>query len=204
MIQPQLIKPNSNPINSSYVFDQYQLQPSNYTIVPQPDFELVFEFNFTSNEYGINLPEVNGSSFSLPKIPVINSITTNASYVFPKENNVYYIPPNQLAQVVLINDDGGSHPFHLHGHDFWIVAHGPTPYDPATVEWKTVNPLVRDTISIEANGYVVIRFSTDNPGTWIFHCHIDWHFMAGLSLVFVEDLDTVSKMVLSEAVLETC
>jgi hypothetical protein len=25
---------------------------------------------------------------------------------------------------------------------------------------------------------VTIRFFTDNPGPWFFHCHIDWHLGA--------------------------
>ena len=26
----------------------------------------------------------------------------------------------------------------------------------------------------------------DNPGVWMFHCHIDWHLSQGLSLLFIE------------------
>ncbi|GMF52594.1 unnamed protein product [Phytophthora fragariaefolia] len=35
-------------------------------------------------------------------------------------------------------------------------------------------------------GYVTLRFNADNPGVWIMHCHIDWHLLAGLAMVFVE------------------
>lgn len=39
----------------------------------------------------------------------------------------------------------------------------------------------RDTITVPANAYVVLRFQTDNPGMWAFHCHM------GLSLIPVPD-----------------
>jgi iron transport multicopper oxidase len=32
----------------------------------------------------------------------------------------------------------------------------------------------------------VIRFKADNPGITLFHCHIEWHVEAGLSMTFIE------------------
>lgn len=29
-----------------------------------------------------------------------------------------------------------------------------------------------------------MRFLTDNPGTWFFHCHIEWHLESGLAFTF--------------------
>lgn len=36
---------------------------------------------------------------------------------------------------------------------------------------------------IPAYGHVVLRFVTDNPGLWAFHCHIVWHTAAGGGLL---------------------
>jgi FtsP/CotA-like multicopper oxidase with cupredoxin domain len=30
-----------------------------------------------------------------------------------------------------------------------------------------------------AAGWVALRFVTDNPGVWPFHCHIAWHQVRG-------------------------
>lgn len=39
------------------------------------------------------------------------------------------------------------------------------------------NPVRRDVVSNGVAGdLVTIRFVTDNPGPWLLHCHIDWHF----------------------------
>ena len=63
------------------------------------------------------------------------------------------------------------------------------------------NPARRDTITIPPSGKVVIRWRSDNPGAWFFHCHVnspsifyqysadikvDWHLSSGLAVVFVE------------------
>ena len=40
--------------------------------------------------------------------------------------------------------------------------------------------LPKDVIQVPNNGYVIIRTPLDNPGTWIFHCHIDFHLSIGM------------------------
>ena len=44
----------------------------------------------------------------------------------------------------------------------------------------------------DANSEVVFRFTTDNPGPWFLHCHIDWHLQDGLAVVFAEDTRDVA------------
>ena len=44
----------------------------------------------------------------------------------------------------------------------------------------------RDTIVVRPNGNLVLRFKSDNPGVWLFHCHIEWHVQSGLMATFVE------------------
>ena len=34
------------------------------------------------------------------------------------------------------------------------------------------NPQRRDTQILQANGYMVVQLTADNPGVWPFHCHI--------------------------------
>ena len=59
---------------------------------------------------------------------------------------------------------------HLHGHTFWVVRSA------GNASYNFLDPLVRDVVSIGNTGdNVTLRFSTDNPGVWFLHCHIDWH-----------------------------
>jgi iron transport multicopper oxidase len=82
----------------------------------------------------------------------------------------------------LNNTDEGEHPFHLHGHNFWVIS---------TSEYSDAESLYvgdylqRDTLSVPALGWAKIRFVANNPGAWFFHCHIEWHMSAGLALAFL-------------------
>jgi FtsP/CotA-like multicopper oxidase with cupredoxin domain len=31
--------------------------------------------------------------------------------------------------------------------------------------------VIKDTLSVPSNGYVIFRFKADNPGWWLLHCH---------------------------------
>jgi iron transport multicopper oxidase len=39
---------------------------------------------------------------------------------------------------------------------------------------------------VYGGGYATIRFKADNPGIALFHCHIEWHVEAGLTISFIE------------------
>ncbi|KAI9454356.1 Fet3 protein [Russula earlei] len=94
-------------------------------------------------------------------------------------------------QIILKNSDSGKHPFHLHGHKVQIVnrATNYTSSDPALnppiVEGQA-NPIRRDTIQVPSGSSVALRVAADNPGTWLLHCHIEWHLEAGLAVTLIE------------------
>ncbi|CAG8734447.1 15618_t:CDS:2, partial [Dentiscutata erythropus] len=68
-----------------------------------------------------------------------------------------------------------------HGHVFWVMK---VSDERVTEIFKY--PIMRDTTTIPAIGYVVIRFVTNNPGVWAFHCHVDWHSEVGMFAQFLE------------------
>jgi hypothetical protein len=41
-------------------------------------------------------------------------------------------------------------------------------------------------MTLAAGGYLVIAFKTDNPGSWLMHCHVAWHASEGFAVQFVE------------------
>ena len=82
---------------------------------------------------------------------------------------------------------GGAHPIHLHGHDFVVLAQASTPFHyGGTYGLDLINPARRDVAMLPANGFIIIAFRVDNPGTWLMHCHIAWHASGGLALEWVE------------------
>ncbi|KAK8552846.1 hypothetical protein V6N12_041420 [Hibiscus sabdariffa] len=80
-----------------------------------------------------------------------------------------------------------NHPIHLHGYDFYIIAEGFGNFDPKkdTSKFNLVDPPLRNTVSVPANGWAVIRFVADNPGVWLMHCHLDVHINWGLAMAFL-------------------
>jgi FtsP/CotA-like multicopper oxidase with cupredoxin domain len=72
------------------------------------------------------------------------------------------------------NDTAWHHPVHLHGHSFRVIARNgkPTPYR----EWL-------DTVLVSPREQADIAFVADNPGDWMFHCHILDHQDGGMMAV---------------------
>ena len=81
------------------------------------------------------------------------------------------LPHNRVIEVLITNLDNGEHPFHLHGHNFWVVATSIVPNGEALYGPNFVR---RDVISLPPTGWARIRFVADNPGVWLMHCHIEW------------------------------
>jgi iron transport multicopper oxidase len=107
--------------------------------------------------------------------------------IYGVNSNPYVLKYNDVIEIVLINNDNGHHPWHLHGHAFQVIARSPsnTPYDPAAIV-APKSPMRRDTIHVHAGGYVVLRYKANNPGIFLFHCHIEWHMEAGLVATMIE------------------
>ena len=59
-----------------------------------------------------------------------------------------------------------SHPFHLHGYNFFVVGTGVGNFDPAKdpAKYNLVDPPERNTVGVPAGGWTAIRFRANNPG----------------------------------------
>ncbi|PIN05100.1 Multicopper oxidase [Handroanthus impetiginosus] len=80
-----------------------------------------------------------------------------------------------------------SHPFHLHGYNFFVVGTGIGNFDPAKdpSRYNLVDPPERNTVGVPTGGWTAIRFRADNPGVWFLHCHLELHTGWGLKTAFV-------------------
>ncbi|KAH9960009.1 multicopper oxidase 2A [Russula dissimulans] len=108
----------------------------------------------------------------------------------------------QVVDLRVDNLDDGDHPFHLHGHRPWIMGRGEGRY--IGQELNATSPLARDTILIPAYSWLVLRFITDNPGVWAFHCHLAWHMAAGLLMQFSIQPTTLSTLTVPEEIVKQC
>jgi FtsP/CotA-like multicopper oxidase with cupredoxin domain len=69
------------------------------------------------------------------------------------------------------NDTEWWHPMHLHGHVFRVLSRNGKP---------TVRREWLDTVLMAPRERVEIAFVADNPGDWMFHCHILEHQQGGM------------------------
>ncbi len=73
--------------------------------------------------------------------------------------------------LVMRNETAWEHPMHLHGHSFRVIRRNGRPT--ARREWL-------DTVLVAPRETVEIAFVADNPGDWMFHCHVLEHLAAGM------------------------
>ncbi|WP_395020079.1 multicopper oxidase family protein [Dongia sp.] len=80
----------------------------------------------------------------------------------------------QTVVLSLINETAWWHPMHLHGHSFRILRRNgiEVPHR----QWG-------DTVLLAPKDRVDCAFVADNPGEWMFHCHVMDHQMTGLMTI---------------------
>ncbi|KAF8943046.1 hypothetical protein BGZ47_005845 [Haplosporangium gracile] len=181
---------------------------------PQADTQVVLEMSFqTITRDRVNMGYVNRTSWrpQLDNPTLLQAIDGgggggggNSMTVFDASQLVVTLDKIQTVELVVNNLDEGAHPFHLHGHVFYVVGSGDGSYIPGQSALHTENPLRRDTVTIPPYGYVVLRFVSDNPGLWAFHCHIDWHMAAGLMMQFLALPSQVKAFEIPQDVRDMC
>lgn len=78
---------------------------------------------------------------------------------------------NSSYVIDLVNDTAWHHPMHLHGHSFRVIARNGE---------KTRHREWQDTVLLSPRERVQIALVADNPGDWMFHCHILEHQEGGM------------------------
>jgi FtsP/CotA-like multicopper oxidase with cupredoxin domain len=88
------------------------------------------------------------------------------------------VPPitvqeGQIVRLHIVNKTGEYHPMHLHGHVMTLLA----------VDGQPVQgtPVHQDSILVGPDQTVDVAFAADNPGVWMFHCHVLLHAGMGMT-----------------------
>jgi FtsP/CotA-like multicopper oxidase with cupredoxin domain len=99
-----------------------------------------------------------------------------AQYVWTIDGDVYgknkpiRVVAGERVELVMKNTTMMSHPMHLHGTLFAVVA----------INGRRFSGAHRDTVMVPALTSVTVAFDADNPGRWAFHCHNGYHQEAGM------------------------
>ena len=72
--------------------------------------------------------------------------------------------PGEDVEVNVFGQDSNYHTFHIHGH-----------------RWKDAAGAFTDNPGFGANESIRARFVEDNPGRWLYHCHVFSHQDVGMA-----------------------
>uniref|UniRef100_A0A182JMG1 Multicopper oxidase n=1 Tax=Anopheles atroparvus TaxID=41427 RepID=A0A182JMG1_ANOAO len=184
-----------------------------------------------NNTNRLYTPQLNHISMRMPPIPFLpgkdlldesqfcNETTVrdrNCRSEFCECSHVIQIPLHATVEMVMI-DEGftfdANHPFHLHGHAFRVVGMDRVSRNTTVEDIRAMDEAgllrrrlkrapLKDTVTIPDGGYTIIRFIANNPGYWLFHCHIEFHAEIGMSLVL--KVGDRSEMLPAPANFPTC
>lgn len=186
--------------------DDFYLKPvSKEKLLDEADHAITIDVVMDNLGNGVNYAFFNNITFTAPKVPVLatamsaGEFATN-SFIYGNVN-AFVLQKDDVIDIRLNNLDTGKHPFHLHGHVFQVIERGAgVPDDESPVNFNPDNhtaypeyPMIRDTVYVNPQSYVVMRFKADNPGVWFFHCHIEWHLEQGLAIVLIEAPEELQK-----------
>ncbi|ESZ96207.1 multicopper like protein [Sclerotinia borealis F-4128] len=178
-------------------FDDFNLVPHDgMVLLPEPDRRISLDVIMDVLGNGQPYAFFNNITYVSPKVPTLYTVMSagdnalNAA-IYGEFTHSFVLDYEQTIEIVVNNLDSGKHPFHLHGHNFQVIQrsdeNGGT-FDSTNkteLSYPSI-PMRRDTVVLRPSGYLVLRFQSNNPGVWLFHCHIEWHVDQGLIATMIE------------------
>ncbi|KAF4637511.1 hypothetical protein G7Y89_g556 [Cudoniella acicularis] len=197
-------------------FDDFTLVPyDNQTLLPEPDQTITFDVVMGVLGNGKPYAFFDNITYVAPKVPTLYTVMSAGQdaanpLIYGEYTHSFVLEKDQIIEIVVNNHDSGKHPFHLHGHNFQAIARsaedgGDFDATNSSLTDYPAIPIRRDTFVLYPNGHIVMRFKADNPGVWLFHCHIEWHMDQGLIATMVEaPLDLQKSLTIPEDHLAAC
>ena len=188
-------------------FDDFYLKPlSKEKLLDDADYTITVDVQMDNLGNGVNYAFFNNITYTTPKVPTLLTVLSAGDaatneLVYGTNTNSFVLQGGDVVDIVLNNLDTGKHPFHLHGHVFQLIerhkeipeGEDPVGYNASDhADWPEY-PMLRDTVYVRPQSYIVMRFKADNPGVWLFHCHIEWHLDQGLAIQLIEDPQGIQK-----------
>ncbi|CAF2338497.1 unnamed protein product [Brassica napus] len=217
--------PRWDDFNRSKDFSKKIFAAKGYPPPPEKSNAQLFLLNTQNLMEGYTKWAINNLSLSVPATPYIGSIRYGLPLEYLKfpgpeiienydinhppvnpnttvSSGIYNLTMGMVVDVILQNSNvlkgeiSEVHPWHLHGHDFWVLGYGEGKFQPGVDDkrYNLTNAPLRNTVALYPYGWTALRFVTDNPGVWFFHCHIEPHLHMGMGVVFAEGVDQIAKM----------
>ncbi|MGR5437546.1 multicopper oxidase domain-containing protein [Vibrio owensii] len=138
--------------------------------VPDLDLENAEQIDYVFEREGAVTP-ADKSGKAIPKFWLMNK---RAWEGMSKDNIPAPLSILELGKTYIFNLKNVTqyhHPIHLHGHTFTVLE----------LDGKKLDePFHTDTVLLGKNGSAKAAFVADNPGRWMYHCHVIEHMKTGL------------------------
>ncbi|KDP46885.1 hypothetical protein JCGZ_24094 [Jatropha curcas] len=176
-----------NTINGNYRWSLNNVSHS----LPSTPYLIALKRNLTDAFDQSQPPEDYDPSYDIYSVPKNPNATSSSS--------IYRLKFNSTVDIILQNantlteNSSETHPWHLHGHDFWVLGFGDGKFNSTgDVKYNLDNPIMKNTVPLYPYGWTALRFRADNPGIWLFHCHIESHFYLGMLALFESGSEMVA------------
>ncbi|KAL0347325.1 UNVERIFIED_CONTAM: Laccase-17 [Sesamum calycinum] len=136
-------------------------------------------FNQSKGVYTTDFPANPPFKFNYTGNPPSNIMVSSGT-------KVVVLPFNTSVELVMQDTSiigAESHPLHLHGFNFFVLAQGFGNFNPNKdpAKFNLVDPAERNTVGVPSGGWVAIRFLADNPVHTSWGLKMAWIVMDGSS-----------------------
>jgi FtsP/CotA-like multicopper oxidase with cupredoxin domain len=159
--------------------DEFDPAPLHAVRITEPDLEnatrLAFSFQSTDTGEMVGLPDDAGGPLGPLCVSARNFWMIN-NHSWPDRNHAHLPPPIAVLErdrsyvFTIKNGSSFAHPVHIHGHTFKLLSSDKL----ARPEHHT------DTLLMLPGETAEVAFVADNPGNWMFHCHVIEHQETGM------------------------
>jgi len=153
--------------------------------VPAVNFSSLPTFDLT--RYGVPAPDpvLDATRFDVTRqivlsggVPMFRNGTFDVADTFNGQASPFIQPINvrlgDLVRLHIVNRSRTTHPIHIHGHIFSVLAKNGRPI--------SGSPVHLDAILVGPGDSWDVGFVADNPGIWMLHCHVLIHAAGGMSM----------------------
>ena len=167
---------NDPPVRTQVLDSPFQLEPNN---LPEPDLaqavthDIVLAGGAMASMRGAMIKGEYQSIRQLVRQGMVWAMNGEVG-IDHSVDPLITLKLGQSCRLKLKNETAFDHPMHLHGHVFKVLKQNdlPSRYQP----WQ-------DTVMVPRSETVEVAFVADNPGDWMFHCHILEHQISGMSSI---------------------
>ncbi|KAI0387177.1 putative ferroxidase [Hypomontagnella monticulosa] len=173
------------------------------------DRRWILDFDYCFDVNGYPRACFNDTTYIAQKVPALYSAASlgenNTKVDAYGQIGAFVVEENEILEIVINNRNIAIHPFHLHGHQFQVLARPESGAGNWSVDVDiNETPPRRDTVAVNPESYAVFRIKANNPGVFLLHCHVEWHVEMGLTATLIEAPEKLRDYTIPEDHIDAC